>query len=135
MLLYPTALFCGKVGYQLSVGSQHAGAKDVALQAVVDVDDGKGFCIGSVKLMHDILHGLVAIEDGRYGSHQLRYTELLIEFWSEDDMANLVDIYLAHQSAGSVYYRQKVVVGTGENVYKFAQEHVGLHGDVVFLYE
>ena len=85
--------------------------------------------------MHDILHRLIAIENSGYRSHQLRYAELLIELRSENDMANLVDVDLTHQSAGSVYYGQEIIVGAGENVDELAQQHVGLHGDIVFLYE
>ena len=55
-------LFSREVSHQLSVSSQHACAQDVALQTVIDVNDGKGICVGGVELMHDILHRLIAIE-------------------------------------------------------------------------
>ena len=107
-------LVLAEVVNHLAIGVVHARARDVTLQVMVGIEDREPVGLGTLKGLHDLVHGGVVIQDVGWFDHQLAGSEMVIKLGAEHDMAYLQDIDLAQQVAGSIGHREHTIARTAD---------------------
>lgn len=133
LLSFYLSLFRRQIFNHLAVEAEHAGARDVTHQAVVDVDNRQIVSVLDLKLLHHLLHTVVYADLGRHRRHDLHDTKLGVELRAEHDVSDLRNVDLAKNAACTIEDRDEAGVAFADDVYQFAQRHVGCNGNVVVL--